>query len=221
MKACLESTSVSIALLFLGFSIGSGPLHAAEPSDVAWARVKDADHWTEIVTSAVTGTTLPDRVPADVSNFCAEYNQDSRSDRIHFWVGLIAAVADAETGGRFNPRDSYTEPMHEHGPESPLVVSRGLLQLSFPGDRNAYQCEIADAEALYDPSVNLACGVKILAKLVTHDQRIAGQVGSTWKGGAVYWSTLRSSGGKNGANARNLAKVVHDTQALSVCRTHG
>jgi hypothetical protein len=63
MKACLESTSVSIALLFFGFSVGSGPLHAAEPSDVAWARVKDADHWTEIVTSAVTGTTLPDRCP--------------------------------------------------------------------------------------------------------------------------------------------------------------
>jgi hypothetical protein len=55
---------------------------------------------------------------------------------------------------------------------------------------------------------------------VTHDQRIAGQAGSTWKGGAAYWSTLRSSGGIGNSNARNLAKVERDTQALSVCRAH-
>jgi hypothetical protein len=177
--------------------------HAAEPSDLAWARVNDADHWTEVVARAVTATTLPKIVPADISAFCQPYEQSSTADRSNFWVGLIAAIADAETAGRFNPRDSYTEPMHEHGPQSPLVVSRGLLQLSFPGDRDAYQCEIADAQALYDPSVNLACGVKILAKLVTHDQRIAGQVGSTWKGGAAYWSTLRSSGDIGNSNARN------------------
>lgn len=194
--------------------------HAAEPSDLAWARVKDADHWTEVVARAVTATTLPEIVPVDISAFCPPYEQSSTADRSHFWVGLIAAIADAETAGRLNPRDSYTEPMHEHGSQSPLVVSRGLLQLSFPGDRDAYQCEIADAQALYDPSVNLACGVKILANLVTHDQRIAGQVGSTWKGGAAYWSTLRSSGGKGNSNARNLAKVERHTQALSVCRAH-
>ena len=139
---------VRFALLYLGLVTGTVvQTHAAELSDLAWSRVKDADRWAEVVASAVTSTTLPDSMPADVSTFCAAYSQDSRSDRIHFWVGLIAAIADAETGGRFNPRDSYTEPTHEHGPQSPLVVSRGLLQLSFPGDRDTYQCEIADAEA--------------------------------------------------------------------------
>jgi hypothetical protein len=212
---------VRFAMLYLALVTGSiVQTHAASLSDLAWARVNDADRWTEVVASAVTATTLPTIVPADISVFCPSYEQDSTTDRTHFWLGLIAAIADAETAGRFNPRDSYTESFHEHGPESPFVVSRGLLQLSFPGDRDAYQCEIADAEALYDPSVNLRCGVKILAKLVTRDQRIAGKVGSAWKGGAVYWSTLRSSGGKNGDNARNLAKVLRDTQALSVCRAH-
>jgi hypothetical protein len=84
-------------------------------------------------------------------------------------------------GRGFDPRDYYTESLHEHGPESPLVVSPGLLQLSFPGDRAAYHGEIPDAEALYDRSVNLGCGIKILAQFVTRDQRIAGQVDPTGK----------------------------------------
>jgi hypothetical protein len=218
MKALLESTRIHVASLFLALATQTVQIRAAETSDLNWARVKEADHWTEIVASAVTATTLPEAIPADITTFCAAYKDDSTADRIHFWVGLIAAIAGAETQGRFNPRDSSTESFHEHGPQSPLVVSRGLLQLSFPGDRDHYRCAIPDAESLYDPSVNLACGVKVLAKLVTRDERIAGRVGSKWKGGAAYWSTLRSEGGKGDSNARNLAAIVHDTQALSVCR---
>jgi hypothetical protein len=71
---------------------------------------------------------------------------------------------------------------------------------------------------LYDPSVNLTCGVRILNRLVLRDKRIAGKLGATWQGGAGYWSTLRSEGGKSNSNARNLAKIVSNTQALSVCR---
>ena len=73
--------------------------HAAEPSDLAWTRVKGADHWTEVVARAVTAATLPKIVPADVSAFCPPYEQSSTADRSHFWVGLIAAIADAETAG--------------------------------------------------------------------------------------------------------------------------
>jgi hypothetical protein len=164
--------------------------HAAESSDLAWARVKEADRWTEVTTNSVSTTALPGSVPIDISSFCPSYEQDSRPDRVHFWVGLIAAIADAETAGRFNPRDTYTESFPENGPGSPRVVSRGLLQLSFPGDRDHYRCEISDAESLYDPSVNLACGVKVLAKFVLRDQRIAGHLGADWKGGAAYWSTI-------------------------------
>ena len=210
---------VRFALLYLVLVTGSVvQTYAAESSDIAWVRVKDADHWTEVVTSAVAATTLPESIPADISTFCAAYEQKSRGDRTHFWVGLIAAIADAETGGRFNARDSFTESFHEHGPGSPLVLSRGLLQLSFPGDRDHYRCEIPDAESLYDPSVNLVCGVKVLAKLALRDQRIAGQVGAAWQGGAAYWSTLRSTGGKGNSNARNLARILRDTLSLSVCR---
>jgi hypothetical protein len=218
MNAVVRSTRACVVLGVLTLSMGSGQPRADETSDLNWARVKEADHWTEIVTNAVTATTLPEAIPADITTFCAAYKDDSTADRIHFWVGLIAAIAGAETQGRFNPRDSYTESFHKHGPQSPLVVSRGLLQLSFPGDRDHYRCAIPDAESLYDPSVNLACGVKVLAKLATRDERIAGRVGSDWKGGAAYWSTLRSEGGKGDSNARNLAAIVHNTQALSVCR---
>lgn len=220
MRAFLESTTVRVALLSLMLATGFGQPRAAEPSDLAWAPVKDADRWTEVVTSAVTATALPDLIPPDISAFCPSYDEDSRADRTHFWVGLIAAIADAETDGRFNRRDSFTESFREDGPGSPLVVSRGLLQLSFPGDRDHYRCEIPDAESLYDPAVNLACGVKVLAKLALRDKRIAGQVGAAWQGGAAYWSTLRFKGGKGNSNARNLARIVRDTQALSVCRAH-
>jgi hypothetical protein len=99
--------------------------HAAGSSDLAWARVKDVDAWTEVVKSAVAATALTESIPADISAFCPAYEQDSSADRTHFWVGLIAAIDYAETAGRFNPGDSFTESFHEHGPQSPLVVSRG------------------------------------------------------------------------------------------------
>jgi hypothetical protein len=188
---------------------------AASRSDVAWAQQKDADRWTDIGTAAVAATALPDSVPTDVAIFCAGYEGASRPERVHFWVGLIAAIARAET--RFNPHDTFTEPFREKGADSPFVVSRGLLQLSFPGDRDRYHCDLPNAESLYDPAVNLTCGVQILATLVTRDRRLAGRVGSTWQGAAVYWSTLRSSGGKEGSNARNLAQITRATQTLGVC----
>lgn len=91
--------------------------------------------------------------------FCAGYEGSSRPERVHFWVGLIAAIARAET--RFNTHDTFTESFREKGADSPLVVSRGLLQLSFPGDRDHYHCELPNAESLYDPAVNLTCGVGV------------------------------------------------------------
>jgi len=180
--------------------------------------VNDAEHWTAVATNTLSTTSLPDSVPADISTFCPAYQGATRHDRTHFWVALMAAVARAESG--FNPRNSFTESFHESGPGSPLVVSRGLLQLSFPGDRDRYRCNMPSAESLYDPTVNLACGIKILAQLVARDHRIAGQVGTAWKGAAAYWATLRSRGGKNGSNATNLAEIERATQSLKVCQAH-
>jgi len=203
--------------LWLGLGTVSGALVLAVPSsDLAWALEKDAHRWTDIVADAVAATSLPDSVPGDISTFCPAYVSTPKPGRIHFWVGLVAAIARSES--RFNQRDSFTESFRESGPESPFVVSRGLMQLSFPGDRDNYQCNLPSAESLYDPTVNLRCGVKILAQLVARDHRIAGQVDSAWAGGAVYWATLRSNGGKHGSNARHLAEIEGATRALAVCR---
>ena len=76
---------VCFVLLYLVLVTGSVmQTHAASLSDLAWARVKDADRWTEVVASAVVSTSLPELVPADISAFCPSYKQSSTADRAHF-----------------------------------------------------------------------------------------------------------------------------------------
>jgi hypothetical protein len=148
--------------------------------------------------------------------FCSRYPGLSEGDRMHFWAGLISAMVKRESS--FNPKATFTESFREHGADSPIVISRGLLQLSFPEDRDKYHCKLQRADDLYDAQTNITCGVTVLSTLVSRDGRIAGREGSRWKGGAAYWSVLRSAGGKDNSNSKSLNSIKKFTQSMAVCR---
>jgi soluble lytic murein transglycosylase-like protein len=113
-------------------------------------------------------------------SFVSGYSSLSAELRIKFWAELLIAVAKFESD--WNPNEIFHEP-------PPLSVdSIGLLQLSYQ-DHAHYNLEPLSpaAKSLQDPLVNLRCGVKIFATLVSRDKTIA----SGNHGAAAYWSTLR------------------------------
>ena len=102
-----------------------------------------------------------------------------------WWAELLVEMARFESS--WKPHEIYHEP-------PPLGVdSVGLLQLSYE-DEPIYRLEKLDraAKSLEDPLVNLRCAVAILAALVCKDGVVASSNGAKHKGGARYWSVLRT-----------------------------
>lgn len=113
------------------------------------------------------------------------YSKLSPPHQIKWWAELVVKMAFFESD--WNPHDVYHEP-------PPLGVdSVGLLQLSYE-DEPIYHLEKLDRalKSLEDPLVNLRCAIAILAALVSKDGVVAASVGDKHKGGARYWSVLRS-----------------------------
>lgn len=143
----------------------------------AWPNVE----WTRILVAA-----LDDLGPALMSS----YPEGVCGDRRQFYVMLFSEMVRYESS--FNPRASYTEafPDSKGNPQ----VSRGLLQLSFDDAKNNGKgCDFKTVEDVYDVRLNLRCGVRILNRWVERDGTVAaGSSKADAKGGARYWSVLRT-----------------------------
>ncbi len=136
---------------------------------------------------ASLGPNLLDGVPADVSGFCPQYSRMSDREQRDFWVYLISSMTELESS--HNPSTSYRENFRDG--QGNFVISRGLLQISIESG-NAYGCAFRSSQDLHDPFQNLSCGIRILNRWLGRDGRIAGKVNGSWKGGARYWSVLRT-----------------------------
>ncbi len=152
------------------------------------------------------GSNLLDIDPTDASEFCPRYSQFATSQKKEFWSYLLSAMAKYESS--FNPNTTYREAFKDA--KGNQVISRGLLQLSIESSQ-AYGCGIKDPLELHDPYVNLSCGIRILNRWMGRDERIAGKVDGAWRGGARYWSVLRTTSG-------SYAKIIGLTKAIAICR---
>ncbi len=172
------------------------------------AKHTDGKNWTLHVLQTLDslGKNILDVVPADAATFCPKYKNFTYEQRKDFWAYLISAMVRYESN--FKPETSYQENFKDSS--GAYVISRGLLQLSFESSKG-YQCGFANAQEIHDPYKNLSCGIRILDRWLDRDGRIAGQVGSTWQGGARYWSVLRSS-------SKSYTEIVKLTTALPVCK---
>ena len=160
-----------------------------EPVKTLVARWKEP-LWSQWVYDALPGEMIAVD-PKDIKDFCGNY-PSSEDGRKRFWVYLVSAMAERESG--HDPKNSYKESFKDA--KGRYVVSRGLLQISIES-ANAYGCGFKDEQELHDPKRNLECSVKILSRWVIRDGRIAGKE-SGWRGGARYWSVLRSSSSSYG-----------------------
>lgn len=145
---------------------------------------------------------LTSLVPADIATFCPAYAQQDGQGRANFWRGLLLAMVGPESGFR------TTASLWEEGDLQQFSI--GLLQLSYT-DRANYGCDFANEADIADPSRNLACGVRIMTKLVGKHSAIGARSGNQWLGGAGYWSVLRTT-----SDAR--AGIIRATSSLPVCQ---
>lgn len=148
-----------------------------------WDKHAHGAEWTGFVLAALKASNLTKAEPADSATFWAGYAAADEDGREQFWLMLISAVAKEESN--FDPNCVFEEP-------APLnQKSIGLMQLSTTD--TAYGCDFPDEDAVKDPNRNLSCAVRILDRLVNRDRRIGGDDDHPKKGGAAYWSTLRTA----------------------------
>lgn len=170
-------------------------------------KVSAAKDWTAHVDRELDriGSDLLETVPADKNTFCPKYQNLSHAQRKQFWTFLISSMVRFESN--FKTDSAYTEDFNDSSGKK--VISRGLLQISIESG-NAYGCGFKTTKDLHDPYQNLSCGVRILNRWMANDERIAGKVNGSWKGGARYWSVLRTTSG-------SYSSIQSWSRALSIC----
>lgn len=192
-----------VSVLFFGFLsvscvVKGQELARSSPDLSSWEALwtqalgdnETTQFWTEETVRQIQLEKLAETEPADVQEFCSNYSSLSENDRTGFWLVLVSAMSEKESG--HDPSVSFKESFKNSQGE--YVVSRGLLQLSRES-ANGYKCKVDDV-SLHDAVVNLSCGVRILARWVKkdlriHSESISGKI--IHRGGARYWSVLRPS----------------------------
>lgn len=172
-------------------------------------KISSSKAWSDYVYRQIDtlGPNLTDVIPADYTLFCPKYKKLSDSQRKQYWTFMLSAMARFESN--FNTNAKYTEAFNDSSGKK--VISRGLLQISIESG-NAYGCGFKTAQDLHNPYKNLSCGIRILNRWVGRDKRIAGKTSGTWKGGARYWSVLRST------RTRAYQPILKWSQNLSFCK---
>lgn len=221
----LALTRIALFLFVFVFSIegawgfGKKPANPEPPKPVPtdptpdvirarWeASQRDGGKWSQWAFDQlpIVGKDLLAKTPADIATFCPNYKNLNTTDKKNFWVYLLSAMTQLESGHR--PEVTYQEAFNDV--QGNPVISRGLLQISIES-ANGYGCALKNAQELHDPYKNLTCGIRILNRWITPDGVITGKVGTKWQGGARYWAVLRKD--------THLANIRSWTKAQSICR---
>ncbi len=171
---------------------------------VAWP----SNDWTEAAKIAVAKHINVEQEIKDAKEYCPKFDKFSKSEKESFFVSLISIMSKYESS--FRPETIFRECKKDkciYGKcvqtkygfcmpgskfDEGIAVSRGLLQISIESAKG-YDCPVNDPKELNDPKVNIDCGARILGRWVGRDKRISGNGPGDWKGGARYWSVLRST----------------------------
>lgn len=138
---------------------------------------------------------LSEYTPSDIGRYVAGYHKMEREQKAHFWSYFLSCMAMKESS--ITPNKDYRESFTVgFGPRKyERVISRGLFQLSFDSV-NLYKSHgfkgLESMSDLHDPVINLEAAVFILKHWIKKDGSISSRI-SPWRGGARYWSVLRST----------------------------
>jgi len=195
-------------LTLLLLALFAAPAFACEDY-ASWRKVNKDCAWTNAAETATSESSLSSQNPSDITEFCPNYPNLKTDDRNKFWVGLFSAMARLESN--YKPSATYVEGDIVDAANM-SVVSRGLLQISIESaNQERYSCNINTVDDLHDPSINLACGIKIMEYWVKNDNVIATYQKGKNRGGGRYWSVLRKSRG-------HLPEIMDNTSGLAFCK---
>lgn len=139
----------------------------------------------------------------DAKRICPKYESLQRQQKISVWGELISAVAYYESG--WNPASRMVETTMGTDPVTgKQVASEGLLQLSYqdvPNYKSILKypaCKIDwqkdkglavtdPKKSIFDPTVNLECGLRIMASQIQ-------KKGYVILSSGVYWAVLKDGG---------------------------
>jgi hypothetical protein len=170
--------------------------------------------WSKSVVSSIEASSLMQAKPLDMEKFCPTYPKLTAKQKPWVWAELISAMAFYESAWK------PTAAMVETGLSLDAVTgkqirSEGLLQLSYQ-DALYYKCGFVwlkdkhlsptdPMKTIFQPKVNLACGVKILARQIERRNLVV--VPSS-----PYWSVIYE-----GKNSR-VAEIKKRVQASPLCK---
>lgn len=181
-----------IATIYSISACKTAPVAPAVDFKGAW----NNPEWDAILVNEIESQGLPDVASiADAKDYCPKYSSLSKAQKTEFWARLMVAMAKKESG--FDSSQTYKEKFKNSKGE--YVISTGLFQISYESSSSSsYKCGKQTTEGLKNPKTNIECSVKILARWAKADQYAGKTIAKdTFRGGARYWSVLRSDSGSN------------------------
>jgi len=149
--------------------------------------------WAKAVEAEIVATGLDKAKLADEKLFCP--NGLTKRNLVHLMSGIVRYESN------FNPKLEYKESFK--GSDGKNIISTGLFQVSLSSSQQPrYSCGFTKQEELHDPIRNARCGVRVVAALAKENGVMTNHTGTTWRGSARYFSTMRPSGKLKDIKAR-------------------
>ncbi|AHZ85522.1 hypothetical protein Bb109J_c3489 [Bdellovibrio bacteriovorus] len=170
-----------------------------------WSLHPQGGVWTQYTLDAIDKEGLANLQPKDAKNYCPNWDKLTLVQRRHFWLVLVAKLAEIESS--FQPTRSYKETKGR----SEGTTSNGLLQMS------VHQCSYLKKEAdTFDPKKNLSCGVELMKTLVSE----TGQIGTGGNSGLCgNWQPFCENVRYHREETKaNKAALLRTTRAIPFCR---
>lgn len=126
----------------------------------------------------------------DMDLFCPNYYNLNRDERVDVWAQLIAGISWFESG--WNKKARMPEPsLGIDQATGRTVCSEGLLQLGYADTLWRSYCDFNWAQdiqfedddirkTIFDPYMNLTCGIGILTSQIKKYERIVVKEGAYW-----------------------------------------
>jgi hypothetical protein len=149
-----------------------------------------------IITDAPQLLHHPNLGRSEVRNYCPNFSNLKRADKVKFWIIVFSSIARFESA--FNPKMRYEERKN--------FWSEGLLQLSYGDEKQHRDCKISLArQNIFDPQINLHCGVVIM-----RSQILQSNYGKIFTHGYFYyWSVLRNKiGAIDGEIKKHMNQII-------------
>jgi hypothetical protein len=188
-----------------------------------WENAKGAQgvNWTQMMSTAMDKygqNLIHQRTLSDAATFCPRFAALDENGKKEFWIHLFNGIGRYESNFKLGSPvfDEVRKENVYRGPISAKNDSMGLFQLSYGTAHYGKGCQmdwrrdrnkdISDPSlTIYDPKIQMECAVTVMNKWVPRD----GGVGLfDDRGGARFWSTLRSS---NSATSNVIASLRRDT----------